>query len=254
MARYNLAGHELHTAWILRPYIEQEGIPGFDTMSYAARRASVERARNAQLLKLQQRRGGHKAYRQARKNYEKSDAYIHLTQRERFKLVEDVADKIGLWGFARLFAECIDKLHFDPHKTHRTVEEQAFEQVVSRFERYLSNINAGSQKSYGIIVHDNNETVAKRHTLLMRNFHQDGTLWTRIESIIETPMFVDSGLTSMVQAADLCAYALRRFVENKNTNLFARIFPRADKYGGNTVGVRHYSSMSCSCQICDSHG
>ncbi|MGO9238948.1 MAG: DUF3800 domain-containing protein [Methylocella sp.] len=255
MTRYDLAQHELHTAWLLRPYLEQDNIPGFENLGRAARRTAVERARNTHLLKLQQRKGGHKAYRQARKNYEKSEAYIHLTKHERLTLAEDVADTVGSWGFARLFAECIDKLHFDPNRSSRTVEEQAFEQVISRFERYLNNINSGqSQKTYGLTVHDNNETVSRKHTSLMRHFHQRGTLWTSVNDIIETPMFVDSSLTSMVQVADLCAYSLRRFVENGEENLFRRIFSRADRFGGNTVGVRHFSARNCVCQICQSHG
>ncbi len=221
----------------------------------SCRRRAARFGRNTHLLKLQQRKGGHKAYRQARKNYEKSEAYIHLTKHERLTLAEDVADTVGSWGFARLFAECIDKLHFDPNRSSRTVEEQAFEQVISRFERYLNNINSGqSQKTYGLTVHDNNETVSRKHTSLMRHFHQRGTLWTSVNDIIETPMFVDSSLTSMVQVADLCAYSLRRFVENGEENLFRRIFSRADRFGGNTVGVRHFSARNCVCQICQSHG
>lgn len=265
MARYDLAGHELHTAWLLRPYVEQEKIAGFEQMNNVARRAAMLRARNEHLLELQKKKGGRKAYKQARKNFEKSVAYIHLTKEERWQLARDVAACVGNWGFARLFAECIDKLHFDAGKTGRTIEEQAFEQVVSRYERCLANMSeikahqsqqsAQHQKLLGLLVHDNNQTVARKHTTLTRNFHRQGTLWTRVDHIIETPMFVDSGLTSMVQVADLCAYALRRFVENGETDLFRRIFRRADRAGGGyTVGVRHFSAMDCVCEICQSHG
>ena len=135
----------------------------------------------------------------------------------------------------------------------QTIDEQAFEQVVSRFEKFLGNIESAGQSNYGLLVHDNNHAVAKRHTALMRRFHQAGTHWTTIERIIETPLFVDSSLTSMVQVADLCAYALRRFVENQEVDLFDRIFSRADRSGGAVVGVRHFSPESCSCKICVNH-
>jgi len=253
MERYGLADEELHTAWLLRPYLEQSRIPGFDQLPRDARRSAVERARNTHLLVLQQTRR-HSAYLQARKNFEKTRAYVHLTHQERVQLVREVADLISQWGFARLFAECIDKLHFDPLRSARTIEEQAFEQVVSRFERYLANISTNApQRNLGLLVHDNNQTVARKHTQLMRHFHKQGTLWTRIGHIIETPMFVNSSLTSMVQVADLCAYALRRFVENQETDLFLRIFQRADRMGRYTVGVRHFSTMTCTCQICVTH-
>jgi hypothetical protein len=102
-------------------------------------------------------------------------------------------------------------------------------------------------------VHDNNETVAKKHTRLMRRFHREGTLWTRIERLIETPLFVDSSLTRLVQIADLCGYALRRYLENGETDLFTRIFPRADRRGSVVVGVRHFTVSSCQCEICKGH-
>ncbi len=256
MSRYDLAGAELHTAWLMRPYLEQAKIPNFEQLSRQARRSAVERARNAHLLKLQQSSGHRKTYLQARKNYDKSKEYVHLTYDERVSLVRDVAHCVSQWGFARLFAECIDKLHFDPYRTARTIEEQAFEQVVSCFERFLTNITGGQQqKTYGLLVHDNNDTVARKHTKLMRRFHGQGTLWTRVDHIIETPMFVNSSLTSMVQIADLCAYALRRFVEKQERDLFDRIFQRADRAGGGfTVGVRHFSDLTCHCHICASHG
>ena len=43
----------------------------------------------------------------------------------------------------------------------------------------------------------------------------------------------------MVQMADLCAVALRRYCENGQTDIFRRIFTRADRFAGRTVGVRH---------------
>ena len=170
----------------------------------------------AHLLQLQKARQ-HKAYKQAKKNYKNTEPYIHLSFDERKALVHKVADCASGWTSSRLFAECIDKLHFDPAKTGCSVDEQAFEQVVSRFEQYLRNC---APELFGILVHDNNATVARKHTELMRRFHLQGTLWTSISRIIETPLFVDSKLTRMVQIADLGGYALRRYVENGETDLF----------------------------------
>jgi Protein of unknown function (DUF3800) len=254
MARYSLSGSELHTAWLLRPYLEQDAITGFEALSHDQRRVAVQRARNQRLLKLQQKPQGHKAYKQARKNFEKSAAYIHLTRKERSQLALDVADCVAGWGYARLFVECIDKIHFDPTRASKSIEEQAFEQIVSRFERYLKNVTgANSQKTHGIIVHDNNETVARKHTALMRRFHMQGTPWTNVDHLIETPMFVDSSLTSIVQVADLCAYAIRRYVENREMTLFRGVFERTDRVGSATVGARHFTRQPCDCLICASH-
>jgi protein-tyrosine-phosphatase len=255
LAKYGLENDELHTAWMTRKYLEQSKITGFAGMDWAARRAACQKERTRHLLALQKAQKA-KAYRQAKKNYRHSEAYIHLTLDERLAALSAVADAVASWGSARLFAECIDKTHFDPVRTGRAVDEQALEQVVSRYQQFLSSTEkngTGTGKPLGLLVHDNNESVAKKHTELMRHFHSKGTLWTTIDNIIETPLFVDSSLTRMVQIADLCSYALRRFVENGETDLFKKVFTRADSVKGKTVSIRHFAGYTCQCAICVSH-
>ena len=113
--KYNLKDSEIHTAWLLRKYIEQNKIPNFDKLSYQRRRAEVVKLRNAELLRLQ--KSNPKTYRQTKKNYRHTDSYIHLTLEERITIVDEIAITIGGWKYARLFAECIDKLYFDPSKS-----------------------------------------------------------------------------------------------------------------------------------------
>ena len=246
-SNYGLEDAEIHVGWMMRPYLEQKSIPGFGSMTHERRRSEVSKQRKAELLTLQ--KVNSKSYKQTRKNYKKTEVYVHLTLCERRQAVTDIAKLISNWGVVRLFSECIDKVHFDPTITNTTVQEQAFEQVVSRFEQYLQK----NQSGYGLLIHDNNQTVAKKHTELMKTFLRKGTLWTEIEYIIETPMFVDSQLTSMVQLADLCAYAIRRYLENAEEELFDLVFQRAHRVGETSVGVRHFTSPGCSCKICTSH-
>lgn len=251
--KYDAKGSEIHVGWMLRPYIEQSNITEFEKLSYHKRKAQVLSYRKAEIFRLQ-RTNNLKLLKQTKKNYRKTEAYIHLTYAERKKLVLDLAECIANWGFARIFAECIDKVYFDPSRVTHDLDEQAFEQIVSRFEQYLQNISRGSEHDYlGMLVHDNNATIEKKHTELMKKFHQKGTLWTKVSNIIETPLFVDSQLTSMVQIADICAYALRRYLENNEDELFNLVFQRADRIDSVVVGVRHYASLDCRCKICDVH-
>ena len=254
-----MADAELRTAWMLRKYLEQSRIPGFERLGATDRRKEVFRRRSTELTRLYGPANNVRR-RRARKLFRNIEPYVHLTWEERRRAVLDVAETISGWGFGRLFAECVDKSHFDSVRSSRSVSEQAFEQVVSRFEKFLQNLrprrNAApknTQRIYGLLVHDNNETVARRHTRMMRSLHAAGTLWTSVECIIETPMFVDSELTRMVQIADLCAYALRRYLENGETDLFRPIFERADRIGDVAVGVRHFSQPLCDCAICLAH-
>jgi hypothetical protein len=251
--RYQLDQSEIHIAFMLRKYIEQAKIPGFEKMDADTRRYEVQKLRNMEILALQK---AHKKdqLKQTKINHKKTQAYIHLTLAERQAIVNSFADKIGSWGFARMFAECVDKIHFNPARAKSSISEQSFEQVVSRFEAYLEiTEKACGNPTFGMLIHDNNPTVALKHTELMKQFHQKGTLWTTVNNIIETPLFVDSKLTSMIQAADVCAYALRRYLENGEEELFKRIFPRADRRGEKVEGVRHFTNDKCKCMICNSH-
>ena len=249
--KHSLDDKEIHCAWMLRRYLEQNKIKNFSKLRHEDRRTEVEKFRNAELLRLQRKSGTR--YRQAKKNYCKTAAYIHLTENERKEFIAEAANSLSQWGFARLFAECVDKVHFDPRRhSPYNLGEMAFDQVVSRFEQYLQ-VTGTTQQNYGLLIHDNNQTVAKRHTDLMRGFHREGTRWTTVENIIETPLFVDSQLTSMVQLADICSYALRRYLENGEEDLFRLVFDRADRKDGSVVGVRHFTDSSCVCHICISH-
>jgi hypothetical protein len=249
-SKFGLKEVELHTAWILRPYIEENKINNFKSLDYDERRIAVNQYRKRELLRLV--KTNKKQYTQTKKNYRQTDNYVHLTFKERKKLITNISGIIGNWNFARLFAECIDKIYFDPSIGNQSTDEQAFEQVVSRYERFLQITSIG-MKNLGMLIHDNNPTVSKKMTHLMNRFHEKGTLWTKITNIIETPLFVDSQLTSMVQIADLCSYALRRYFENNETYLFSNIFKRADRKDGKVVGIRHFTKNSCTCKICGSH-
>lgn len=250
--KYGLEDKEIHTAWLLRKYLEQTKIHDFDNLSKDKRIYEVEKYRKSELIRLQKINS--KQYKQTKKNYKETAAYIHLSYNERKAFVLELAKTVSEWNFARLFAECIDKVAYDSQRASNTISEQAFEQVITRFEYYLQNYSQKNrEKIYGLLIHDNNETVAKKHTELMKKFHESGTLWKNITNIIETPLFVNSKLTSMIQIADLCAYAIRRYLENKETILFDLIIKRVDTKKKKWVGIRHFPCIGCNCKICQTH-
>ena len=103
-----------------------------------------------------------------KKNFRETSDYIHLSFNERKTFMLELAQTISSWHFARLFAECINKTLFDPLRSKLTISEQAFEQVTTRFDYYLLNqTKTINEKQYGLLIHDNNETVTKKHTELM---------------------------------------------------------------------------------------
>jgi hypothetical protein len=254
--RYGLERAEVHTGWLTRRYLEQERIPGFETMGVAERRNAVQQVRDAMLIKKAALKGP-ASVAEDRKNYKKTASYIHLTLGERRQLLQDIAAAISRWEDCRLFAECTDKQTFGVTAPRTPPFEEAFEQVVTRFHQYLGDL---SPREHGLLVQDHNDTVAWRLTELMRHFHRRGTRWRELPFLVETPLFVDSSLTSMVQVADVCAYALRRYCEKGEANLFDLIFPRFHRSAGRLVGARHYTNRDrpppgrrCTCRICIEH-
>jgi hypothetical protein len=246
-ADYDLRGAEIHTAWMHRRYTEQESIAGFEKLDAAARRAAAEtaiRGRAGRVGVL----GDKKKITAYRREAKAIGPYLHLAREERLQCLEDLAREVASWTEVRVFADAISKPDFPQGRF--TPYEMAFEQVLTRFQSYLS-----AKRSTGIVVHDNNATAAPRLTRLARKFHEDGTFYREITDIVETPLFVDSSLTSMIQMADLCAFALRRLVENNEVRLWDVVEARVDRRGTTCVGVRHYTGRRpCTCRLCISHG
>lgn len=249
--RFGLRQEEIHSGWLTRRYLEQEAIRDFEALGVAERRAAVQRARNAMLMKKAALHGPASVM-QLRKNFRKTAPYVHLALRERLELLQQVAETVRRWDDCHLFAECTDKRSFKGLPPRVPPFEEGFTQVVSRFHRFLEG---QAPPEHGLLVQDHNEAMARRLTELMRLFHERGTRWTdQIRLIVETPLFVDSQLTSLVQVADVCAYATRRFCEKGEVELFDRIFPGFHRSGARMVGVRHYTGdRQCTCQICSLH-
>jgi hypothetical protein len=245
--RYGLAGVEIHTAWMARRYVEQEKIGGFDALDWDGRRKAFEQEvlRRGGVLGV---RGNTKKIKAYRRETRETGRYAHLTRDERQTCLEDLATELARWEGIRIFADAISKRDFQPGA--RTPYEMAFEQVLTRYQTFLTRV-----RGTGIVVHDNNDTVAPRLHQLCRKFHEQGTFYRQIPNIVETPLFVDSSLTAMIQMADLCSYSLRRALENNESEIWDIVEPCVDEYRGNKVGVRHYTGpRPCSCRVCVAHG
>jgi len=243
IANFGLARAEIHTAWLLRDYPEQQRIEGFEKLGFEDRRKAALSIRTLNLARSRPNR----QQRELLKNYKHTLDYVHLTLEQRRAFLHSIADSINSWKDAVLFAEAQDK----PKAQATNAFDIAFEQVITRFNTFLG----ARGQSTGLVVQDNNQTVAMQLTASMRRYHREGTIWTKIDRIVETPLFVDSHLTSLVQVADLCAVAIRRFCEKEDRGLYDRIKERFDRSGERLVGIRHYTGrVKCNCEICREHG
>jgi Protein of unknown function (DUF3800) len=155
--KFGLAEAEIHTGWMTRRYLEQEKIPNFQSLDWPARRLQAQTERNALLIKEDALKGSGAA-RELRKSYRKTAAYLHLTLDERRNCLKELADLIGGWGNTRLFGHSIDKSCFVGAAPTIPPREEAFAHVVSRFERYLSDM--GGPQTIGLLAHDHDDTSA----------------------------------------------------------------------------------------------
>lgn len=226
-AKYGLQNAEVHTAWMLREYPEQRYVTGFEAMDHASRRKAVLIARTFNASSTTRTKS-----KSLLKNYVKTQPYVHLTRAERTACVKELAQLVGNWQDVRMFADAQAKKHA-PGTDHFAF---AFEQVVTRFNTFLRK-----KDSLGLLVQDNNETECKRLTAAMRKFHKNGTMFTQVKQLVETPLFVDSSLTAMIQLADICAYATRRYFDNGETDLFKDISPAFDR-SNTSCGISRLSS------------
>ena len=250
--QYGLENSEIHAGWINRKYVEQVQVPNFDTLTTAERIVEVNKVRVSTLSNLTVQRKQNRI-KDTKKYFAKTQDYIHLTYHQRKEFLLKTIEKIASWEDSRIFFHSIKKNNYGSVSSrYGGIYQDAFYQLVTRFQMFLDFRGKHSgEKLHGMLVCDNNESINKKLTQLMRTFHQQGTFWRDINNIIETPLFVDSSLTSMIQVADLVCYTIRRFFDNNERALFCMLYPRVDRVKGQLVGGRHFTPTEmCSCMVC----
>jgi len=224
---YDLAAQEIHTAWLLKTYGFQNKIPNFSSLDAENRKQAAKKFIQSELAK---------ANPGTRKNITKDwkiiSSYCHLLKTERADFINDICHQFSKWGHMRIFLIIVDKRTYKPTYS---IYEDAFEQLISRFQRFIQNV---SPNDYGIVAMDNNQTISQKITALSKIFHSNGTKYANIPNIIDTPFFVDSKMTSMIQLADIVSYGARRAYEKPDTALFDLYKPRIDSIQGKLVGLK----------------
>jgi len=255
---------ELHVKQFAVSIGEQSHIPNFEAMSWSERRAHIQAFR---ATKLAQAAPEDKA--RLRLKFRATDPFIHLTRAERSRLLEDALDLVGSHDRIRLFAEAISKTH--PAVVSETINivQQAFTQVVVRFDNYLQqrhrwriedNPRAGIQNGLLILDEDySTEAAVREQFALLRS---QGHPWGELRHVLDVPFYASSEQLAGLQLADVCAYALRRYLDrggvagSHEERNFQRIFHRFDQDGaGRLHGLRHYVQVgTCNCLICQRRG
>ena len=152
---------------------------------------------------------------------------------DRHQAIED-ALKVFLQSHPsnRLFASVIKKAAVSP----KDPVEAAFEQLASRFDKYLMRLHRNSDTHRGIIIFDKS-TYETTIQSLATDFRTIGYTWGVIRNFSEVPLFLDSKASRLIQLADLIAYAVFRHFEKGDNRFFPIIEPRFDSEGGVVHGL-----------------
>jgi hypothetical protein len=120
----------------------------------------------------------------------------------------------------RLFASVIKKSLVSP----RDPVEVAFEQLASRFDKYLMRLHRNDDTHRGIIIFDKS-TYETTIQSLATDFKTIGYTWGVIRNFSEVPLFLDSKTSRLIQLADLVAYSIFRYFEMGDKRFFSIIEP-----------------------------
>jgi hypothetical protein len=99
--KYGLSGKEIHTAWILRKYLEQVKIPNFESYTWEQRKAESKKFRLQHLNEVEIYSPSKK--KNLLKEYKETLQYAHLSLSERNNLIYELCDLIATWNDSRIF-------------------------------------------------------------------------------------------------------------------------------------------------------
>ena len=172
----------------------------------------------------------------------------NLNQDEARGTIKSVLDVLAkAYDTARAFACVVHK----PSFPDRDPMEIAFEDLCSRFDRYLRRMQASGDRQRGLVILDRSahETTLQQMSVGFRTL---GTQWGVIRSLADTPFFVDSRASRVIQLADHVAYALFRRYQYGDTQYLDRIAAKFDAEDGVVHGLAHKESgnPNCMCIAC----
>lgn len=178
----------------------------------------------------------------------RSQPWKGLSQDAARGTIKSVLDVLAnAYESARAFACVVHK----PSFPKRDPMEVAFEDLCSRFDRYLQRLRANGDTQRGLLILDKSahETTLQRMSV---EFRRAGTRWGSIRNLADIPLFVDSRASRVIQLADHVAYAVFRRYQAGDSQYFDRFAHKFDAEGGVIHGLGHkeFGNPNCMCIAC----
>ena len=148
---------------------------------------------------------------------------------------------------ARAFVCVVHKASFP----NQNPMEVAFEDLCQRFDLYLRRLRTAGDSQRGLVILDNSthETTLQQMAV---DFRTLGTQWGVIQTLADTPLFVDSLASRVIQLADHVAYTVFRRYESGDTQYLDLIATKFDAEDGIIHGLAHkeHGNPNCTCIAC----
>ncbi len=170
------------------------------------------------------------------------DPYGKLVFTDRRRLLREAYELIAATQHGILFATVIEKGHVaakDPY-------EVAFEDIVSRFDLFLSRRYSNQDPQRGLVVVAESNYRERLESLGQRIL-RSGTRWSKTKNLAEIPLFTPAENTRLLQVADLVVNAVYGRYEKGLAQDFDRIAGKFDREGERIHGLTHICAQAANC-------
>lgn len=178
--------------------------------------------------------------------------WSRIPQDDRHSLLRRLFQHLGTWtalsGRApRYFAAAV---HKDSHQ-NRDLVRLAHEELFARFDSCLARFHHAGDSHRSLVIGDKSSYERLLQTIVPK-WKTEGSRIGRLHSLVEVPLFVDSGHSRLVQAADLIAWGTWQYYEHRITSFLQDINSRFDCDGGVQHGLVHLHRRhrKCGCVAC----
>jgi hypothetical protein len=186
--------------------------------------------------------------------YSARNEWSHVSAPDRLAVLDTAFELLGNWQSPVgrepvYFGVVVHKRSFPG----RSAVEVAYEQLLARFDSYLSRLHRSGQSHRSLVIADNSSYEQLLQRIIPKWKQGDGGI-KKLHSLVEVPLFVDSKASRLVQATDLVSWSIYNYYERGHAIYFSRVHPRFDSQDGVQHGLTHLvrGYRKCVCAACES--
>lgn len=180
-------------------------------------------------------------------------AWARVPEADRHRLVRSVVRHIANWTSRSsgrpitLFASVVHKPSYPV-----TTAERAHEELFARFDEFVGRLHRQGDSHRSLVIADDSsfETTVQSLAPSWKRGARTGPL----HSLVEVPLYADSRVSRLIQAADFVAWSVFQYYENGHAEHLQQLHRRFDSDDGVQHGLVHIRRgyRHCPCVPCTS--